>query len=490
MAKVGSVILLELGLCVLDDQGKNIFSKKFSNPVDAHGLLRRQETLHEIKDIEDELKRFERIVVNDNNLYSILKNAGMEVNMMPLEQQQEIKKNTTIFTVKCGLSPDESTAIQQLRDFAISLSSSRVKEASEKLDLHVIQAINALDELDKTINVLAARMREWYGLHFPELDNLVQSLTAYAKIVSSAGTRDKITHQVLQDAGLQEKKAEIILSVINRSKGGDITDDNLMLVKKLADQVIEQSQLRDDLANNIETTMEVVAPNVKELLTASVGARMTARAGSLQRLATLPASTIQILGAEKALFRSLKTGANPPKHGMLFQHPLIHAAPKWQRGKIARAIAAKVAIAARIDAYRHAGKDLFIAEKLKKRILEIREKNKLPPSEEERSKKSQEHKRRQAEYLGSRGGRYMERPWRYGRRSHQRRQERQQQYNQQFQGPRRKSEGDQRDETQFRRDQQPERQQYHHYPTDWKSKKPGRKNKKSKKKKSQKKILE
>jgi nucleolar protein 56 len=236
------------------------------------------------------------------------------------------------------------------------------------------------------------------------------------------------------------------------------------------------------LANNIETTMEVVAPNVKELLTASVGARMTARAGSLQRLATLPASTIQILGAEKALFRSLKTGANPPKHGMLFQHPLIHAAPKWQRGKIARAIAAKVAIAARIDAYRHAGKDLFIAEKLKKRILEIREKNKLPPSEEERSKKSQEHRRRQAEYFGARGGRYMERPWRYGRRSHQRRQERQQQYNQQFQGPRRKSEGDQRDETQFRRDQQQERQQYHHYPTDWKSKKPGRKNKKSKKK--------
>jgi nucleolar protein 56 len=482
MAKIGTVMLLELGLCVLDDQGKNIFSKKFSNPVHAHGLLRRQEPPHEIKDIEDELKRFERIVVNDNNLYSMLKNAGLEVNMMPMEQQQEIKKNTAIFTVKCGLSPDENTAIQQLRDFAISLSSSRVKEASEKLDLHVIQAINALDELDKTINVLAARMREWYGLHFPELDNLVQSLIAYAKIVSSAGTRDKITNQVLQDAGIQEKKAEIILSVIHRSKGGDITDDNLMLVKRLADQVIEQSQLRDDLANNIETTMEVVAPNVKELLTASVGARMTARAGSLQRLATLPASTIQILGAEKALFRSLKTGANPPKHGMLFQHPLIHAAPKWQRGKLARAIAAKVAIAARIDAYRHAGKDLFIAEKLKKRILEIQEKNKLPPSEEERSKKSQEHKRRQAEYFGSRGRRYMERPWRYGRRSYQRHHERQQQYNQQFQGPRRRSEGDQRDETQFRRDQQQERQQYHQYTTDWKSKKPSRKNKKSKKK--------
>jgi nucleolar protein 56 len=482
MAKVGSVILLELGLCVLDDQGKNIFSKKFSNPVDAYGLLRQQIPPHEIKDIEDELKKFEKVVVNDNNLHSILKNAGLDVDIMPVEQQQEIKKNTALFAVRYGLSSDEGTAVQELRDFAISLSSSRVKEASEKLDLHVIQAINALDELDKTINVLAARMREWYGLHFPELDHLVQSLTAYAKIVSWAGTRDKITHQILQDVGIQEKKAEIILSGVDRSKGGDITDDNLRLVKKLADQVIEQSQLRDDLANNIETTMEVVAPNVKELLTASVGARMTARAGSLQRLATLPASTIQILGAEKALFRSLKTGANPPKHGMLFQHPLIHAAPKWQRGKIARAIAAKVAIAARIDAYRHAGKDLFIAEKLNKRISEIREKNKLPPSEDEKSRRSQEHKRRQAEYFGSRGRRYIERPWKYGRRSYQRHQEQQQQQRyQHFQRPSRKSEEGQRDETQFRRDQQ--QQQYHQHSTDWKSKKPSRKKKKGKKKK-------
>ena len=92
MANIGSAMLLELGLCVLDDQGRSIFSKKFSNPVDVHALLRRQETPREIKEIEDELKRFERIMVNDNNLYSILKNAGLEVNMMPLEQQQEIKK--------------------------------------------------------------------------------------------------------------------------------------------------------------------------------------------------------------------------------------------------------------------------------------------------------------------------------------------------------------------------------------------------------------
>ena len=480
MTKVGSVIIVELGICVLDEEGKSVFSKRFSNPVEAFSLLRANRLPNEINTIENELKHFERIVVNDDNLHSILGNLGLAADMMPAEKQQEIRKNIASFAVKCGLSADEGTAIQELRDFAIAVSSSRVKEASGKLDLHVTQAINALDELDKTINVLAARMREWYGLHFPELDHLVQSLTAYARIVSSAGTRYRITNQILQDAGIQEKKSEIILGGVNRSRGGDITDDNLKMVREIADQVIEQSELRDDLANNIETTMDVVAPNVKELLTASVGARVIAKAGSLQRLATLPASTIQILGAEKALFRSLKTGANPPKHGMLFQHPLIHAAPKWQRGKIARAVAAKVAIAARIDAYRHAEKDPIIADKLKKRILEIQEKNKLPPSEDERFKKSQEHKGRQRDF-GARGGRRKDRPWKHGPRQFDRQHRRPQGYQQfRFQGIR--GQGDEEGHRQESSSQR-EQQQYHQPSRDWKGDRPSQKNKKYNKKK-------
>src|SRR4029453_7365969 len=102
--------------------------------------------------------------------------------------------------------------------------------------------------------------------------------------------------------------------------------------------------------------------------------RLISKAGSLRRLAFSSASTIQILGAEKALFRALKSGARPPKHGLLFQHPMVHSAPKWQRGKIARAVASKVAIAARIDLYRHSGKDSTIYDKLKIRINEIQEK--------------------------------------------------------------------------------------------------------------------
>jgi nucleolar protein 56 len=325
---------------------------------------------------------------------------------MSEDQQQAIQDGKPGYIVRAGFAGNDQDAMRALREFAINLSSSRVKEASERLDLHIIQSINALDELDKIINTVGARMREWYGLHFPELDNLVQSLVAYAEIASRAGLRENINTDILQSAGLQDKKAEIILDGARRSKGGDMTPENLAIVKRLADQVIAQSDLRRVLSDHVEVAMETVAPNVKGLLTASVGARIIAKAGSLARLAMLPASTIQVLGAEKALFRALKTGARPPKHGLLFQHPLIHSAPKWQRGKIARAIASKVAIAARIDFYRHEGMDAMIQDRLNTRINEIREKYKEPVPEKERDRKYREHMQRQRQqYEGEDGGR-------------------------------------------------------------------------------------
>ncbi len=121
--------------------------------------------------------------------------------------------------------------------------------------------------------------------------------------------------------------------------------------------------------------MEELAPNVRAVAGALLGARLIAMAGSLQNLAMRPASTIQVIGAEKALFRSLKTGARPPKHGLIFQHTLLHDAKRWQRGKIARVIAGKLAIAARADAF---GGGHYIGDKLKadinKRIEEIHDK--------------------------------------------------------------------------------------------------------------------
>jgi nucleolar protein 56 len=404
MANNCSVVLMELGVAAFDQVGSLVASKKFDNAIRSYRLLKSGATPDEIKQFVEKLRSFDSVTANDASVAAVLRQAGLNSQLMPENQQQSIQSDKPIFIVKAGFAGNEQEAMQALREFAINLSSSRVKEASERLDLHIIQSINALDELDKIINIVGARMREWYGLHFPELDNLLQSLVAYAEIVSRAGLRESITADILQSAGMQDKKVEVMLDAARRSKGGDMTPENLAIVKRLADQVIAQSDLRRVLADHIEVAMETVAPNVKELLTASVGARIIAKAGSLARLAVLPASTIQVLGAEKALFRALKTGARPPKHGLIFQHPLIHSAPKWQRGKIARAIASKVAIAARIDYYRHEGKDSMILDRLNTRINEIREKYKEPVPEKERDRKYREHvQRQQNEGVGGRG---------------------------------------------------------------------------------------
>lgn len=389
-----SVVLLELGIAAFDQSGSLIASRKFEDAIRSYRLLKSGAVPEEIRQFIEKLRPFDSITVNDASVAAMLRQAGLNSQLMPEDQQQWIQGSKPDFIIKASFADNSEEAMQRLRGFAISLSSSRVKEASERLDLHIIQSINALDELDKIINTVGARLREWYGLHFPELDNLIQSLIAYAEIVSRAGMRQNITAEILQGAGMQDKKVEVILDAARRSKGGDMTPENLAIVKRLADQVISQSDLRRVLADHVEVAMETVAPNVKELLTVTVGARIIAKAGSLARLATLPASTIQVLGAEKALFRALKTGARPPKHGLLFQHPLVHSAPKWQRGKIARAIASKVAIAARIDYYRHAGKDTTIQDRLNTRLNEIREKYKEPVPEKERDRKYMEHVQR------------------------------------------------------------------------------------------------
>jgi nucleolar protein 56 len=383
MTKNCTMILSELGPFVFEDEKELIYSKKFKNIISSNILISNGD-YSEILDISDKLRRYDSVFSNDTGLISYLRNNGINVYVMPSEKIREISKHKLNYLIHAGFAENEYDAHMQLRQFALDFSSNKVRRISEKLDLHISQSINALDELDKIINVIGARLREWYGLHFPELDYLIQNIFTYAEIVKLAGNRNNIDLNMVENLGIESKRADMILVAVQRSKGGDILEENLSIIKKLANEVIMQTELRKILAQQIEEMMEKIAPNIKELLTATVGARLMAKAGSLQKLSVMPASTIQIIGAEKALFRSLKTGAPPPKHGILFQHPILHSAPKWQRGKMARAIASKVAIAARIDLFRNGEKDLHISEQLNKRIAEIQEKYKEPRLSEQK----------------------------------------------------------------------------------------------------------
>lgn len=389
MTKNCTMILSELGPFVFENENELIiYSKKFKNIISSNILISNGD-YSEILDISDKLRKYDSVFSNDTGLISYLRNNGINVYAIPSEKIREISKHKLNYLIHAGFAENEYDAHMQLRQFALDFSSNKVRRISEKLDLHISQSINALDELDKIINVIGARLREWYGLHFPELDYLIQNIFTYAEIVKLAGNRNNIDLNMLENLGIESKRADMILVAVQRSKGGDILEENLSIIKKLANEVIMQTELRKILAQQIEEMMEKIAPNIKELLTATVGARLMAKAGSLQKLSVMPASTIQIIGAEKALFRSLKTGAPPPKHGILFQHPILHSAPKWQRGKMARAIASKVAIAGRIDLFRNGEKDLHISEQLNKRIAEIQEKYKEPRLSEQKPYKKE-----------------------------------------------------------------------------------------------------
>lgn len=397
------LVLSELGPFILDDASidntnsdntsrpsadRLLFSKKFADPVLSHILISNGD-YSEISDISDKLRNYDSVFCNDIGLVSYLRNSSIPIYMISQEKIKEITKNKMRYLVSAGFAKNELEAHSELRRFALDLSSNKVKRISEKLDLHISQSINALDELDKIINTIGSRLREWYGLHFPELDNLIQNIFTYAEIVRLAGDRKNINSEMLEKIGLEKKKSDIIVSAAQRSKGGDILEENMTIIKKLADEVIMQTEIRRVLVNLIDESMEKIAPNVKELLTATVGARLIAKSGSLSKLSTLSSSTIQILGAEKALFRSIKTGAPPPKHGLIFQHPVLHSAPKWQRGKLARTIASKIAIAARIDFFRKGEKDPALLDQLNKRIAEIQEKYKEPKIEQKTFKREQ-----------------------------------------------------------------------------------------------------
>ena len=378
MGSMHFVILTEVGIAVFDEN-KCVKSLPFSEPARDYVSIKEEKA--NISELQGFLSKLNSgIFVNDASLLKLLKKNSVDVELMEDSKIEHIQASKLHVLVDSGFAKDEPDARSKLRDFAVQLSSSKVTETSESPDLHIIQTINTLDEIDKIINGLSSRLREWYGLHFPELDNLIDSINGYSKIVLG-GKRDNLTDNVYTDAGFPETKVEMLSLLQKKSKGGAISDENLAIVQTLAKQILDLFDLRNTLEKHVETQMELVAPNISGILGAAVGARILARAGSLKKLASMPASTIQVLGAEKALFRSLKTGSQPPKHGLLFQHALVHAAPRWQRGKIARAISTKAAIAARVDVY-GAGRNQMLFEKLNVRIKEIGEKYKEPTEKE------------------------------------------------------------------------------------------------------------
>jgi len=283
------------------------------------------------------------------------------------------------FAVKTGFVKDATDFSLWTHNVTMEITKLRVRGAVEKRDLIVAQAVQSLDELEKTINMLMARVREWYGIHFPELDRLLEKHETYARLVVELGNKDNFTTENLEKEDVPKPKAEAIAKVAEKSMGADLSESDLRQIQSLCKDILDMYRLRTDFETYLDSTMSEVAPNIQCLVGSLLGARLIAVSGGLMNLAKRPASTIQVLGAEKALFRSLKTGTRPPKHGLIFQHTLLHDAKRWQRGKIARAIAGKLAIAARADAFGRRSIGDELKAEMEKRIDEIHKKYEQPP---------------------------------------------------------------------------------------------------------------
>ena len=212
--------------------------------------------------------------------------------------------------------------------------------------------------MDKDINTFCMRLKEWFAWHFPELTKIVNDNTIYAKLVNVLGAnRDNVTDAFkdeIQSVTLDEDKAQQIIDAAKISMGMDMNETDQLQVKKWAERVTELIEFRESLSAYLKDRMNAVAPNLQALIGEIVGSKLIAHAGGLTNLSKYPASTIQILGAEKALFRALKTKGKTPKYGLIFNSTFIGRAGLKNKGKISRYLANKCAIASRVDCFSEA----------------------------------------------------------------------------------------------------------------------------------------
>jgi nucleolar protein 56 len=227
--------------------------------------------------------------------------------------------------------------------------------------------------MDKNINTFVMRLKEWFSWHFPEMGKIVTDNAIFCKLVRLVERRDNVTEDFkdkITEVVLDEDKAQEIIEAAKISMGQDMSEADVLQVKKFSERVVEQIEFREKLQEYLRERMNAVAPNLTALIGEMVGSKLISHSGSLINLAKYPASTIQILGAEKALFRALKTRGKTPKYGLIFNSSFIGRAGQKNKGRISRYLANKCAIAARIDSFTEKQQTNAFGEKLKEQMEE------------------------------------------------------------------------------------------------------------------------
>jgi len=327
-----------VGSFAFDSKGKMLAKKLFpKDPALIAGRLEKAKT----EPIPEELELIESLKKKGLKEIAWGKHASVpgvacsfeKENLASAALQRDFRK--IALETKWVASQAELNSI--LSKVGMEATKTRIREV--KKDRILIQAIGMLDETDRVVNVFSERLREWYGLYFPEAERILQSNEKFAEIASLG----------------RKENAKEFQSQASNSAGMEFSDEDISQMQDFARAILQLFEAKKNLTKYVEKTANEAMPNFSAVAGPLLGARLLSVAGGLDRLSMMPSSTIQLLGAEKALFRHLKGEGRAPKYGVIFGHPLIQQAPKEQKGKVARLVAAKLSMAARLD--RFSGKD-------------------------------------------------------------------------------------------------------------------------------------
>ena len=359
---------------------KGFLAFNSENELISEKLFPEDEILNRLADIDDKKivaeemeiidevsNDYDEIIIESNKRKSDYDNEKVVIKN-PNPAGEYLRSNYEEF----GLDSEEITEIY--RNLAIY----KIKKESASEDKHLIQAINTIDEIDESISKQIERIREWYALYFPEMD-VIKNNETYIKLISQNKTKEEI---------INAKPEAFPGDIIDLEE--DINPKDIEIMNNYANSIYEMQQTRKNLEEYVDFKMQDIAPNLRLLVGSSLAAKLISHAGGLKRLAVYPSSTVQIMGAEKALFRHLKSGDRPPKYGLIYQHPQVRGAKWWNRGKIARMLAGMISHAARRDVFTKTFDENAFDEFIKK-AEEIEKNNPFPTKttkkrKEERSK--------------------------------------------------------------------------------------------------------
>lgn len=260
------------------------------------------------------------------------------------------------------------SAVDSFRKKLISRTKEQVTEQLSGKEISVVKAVNLSEDLDSAFNLFAEQLIDWHSYNFPELKRIVRDNGQYLRLVFKMGSRKNFSKEKVAAILSNPQKADDIAKRAIESIGAEFDKEEEKEIKELSQAALGLQEQKETLSIFLEQKMNSMMPSTSTLLGYILAAKMLARAGTVRKMAFMPSSKIQVLGAEKALYAHVKTGSKPPKHGIIFQHPLISTAKKENRGKIARALASKISLAAKKDFFGSKNDGAQLRKELEKKI--------------------------------------------------------------------------------------------------------------------------